>query len=220
MIWKIDSNQYKKEQNFHVKVTPDDRYVVSSGYFLTVRDIKTAKKIWSIRYPFPITKFVISNDCKFIIICGNKIEIRDLYSGDLVKTLFSEKFDGVLFNGIAISHNDKYIAGSVSGLYTRHSEIWDMSGNLIHRIKSEKFEGGVAGLEIDFSPDDKYLATTDISRKSIEIWELSTGRLINRLKHEDKINSIKFISRTNSLMSSFYNGYIFIWDYLFKDENN
>ncbi len=224
MIWNIDSERYKKERNFYAKITPDNRYVVSTGDYITVRDVDTSKKIWSIENDGII--FVISNDSKYIIKTAyEKIDVRDLHSGELVKSLFFEEdgkklYESFFYDGIAISHNNKYIAGSFSQFDIETSAIWEISGNFIRILDDEEFENeddlvGL-GLKMEFSYDDKYLAITDTSNKAIKLWDLSTGTRINKLKHEYEINSIKFIPNTNFLLSSTFNGSIFFWDYLFN----
>lgn len=220
MIWKIDSSQYRKEKNLKVEITPDNKFVVSVGIsgIITVRDLKDAQKIWSNKNTIGL-EFVISNDSKYIFRSGpEKITIYDLESGDLVKSLYC-KADGeilindVFFDGLAISHNNSYIARSFSCWNTETCVIWDLLGNIVHVFNDEdKF----VRLNLEFSPDGTYLATTDINNnnKLVNIRVVSTGKLVCKLNHKFKIKSIKFIPQTNSLLSSTYNGYIFYWDYL------
>lgn len=225
MIWKIDSSQYRKEKNLKVEITPDNKFVVSVGIsgIITVRDLKDAQKTWSKKKTRTIgLEFVISNDSKYIFRNGpEKITIYDLESGDLVKSLYCKEdgeilINDVFFDGLAISHNNSYIAGSFSCWDTETCVIWDLLGNIVHvfnegDIDEDKF----VGLNLEFSPDGTYLATTDINNnKLVNIREVSTGKLVCKLNHEFKIKSIKFIPQTGSLLSSTYNGYIFYWDYL------
>ena len=51
-LWKLDSMDYRSENNYCVEITPDSKYIVSAGDKITLRDLQTGEIIWSKEHPY------------------------------------------------------------------------------------------------------------------------------------------------------------------------
>jgi len=220
-LWRLDSFDYRCENNYCVEITPDNKYVVSAGDDITLRDIQTGEIIWSKEHPYGTALALkISSDGKDIVSACTTISIHDLSSGKLTKTIFMSE-DGeeytVDFSSVAISRNNLYIAANL-GLGA--TVVWNRSGDIVYVLREYDFDLGISylGIGLEFSPDDNYLASLKPDQKSIDIWEMETGTLINTLKYDSEMWGIKFIPKKSSLMVKTTTGNIIIWDYL--EESN
>lgn len=219
-LWKLDSMDYRSENNYCVEITPDSKYVVSAGCNITFRDLQTGEIIWSKEHPYGTAiALKISSDGKDIVSACTTISIHDLSSGKLTKTIFMSE-DGedytVDFSGVAISRNKAYIAANLGMGAT---VVWNRSGDIVYVLRDydDNLDMSYIGIDLEFSPDDNYLASFRPDQKSIDIWEMKTGTLINTLKHDNEMWGIKFIPKKSSLVVKTTTGNI-IWDYL--EESN
>lgn len=221
-LWKLDSMDYRSENNYYVEITPDNKYIVSAGDKVTLRDIQSGEIIWSVEHPYGTAAALkLSSDGKNIITACTSICIFDLASGNLTKTIFMSEDDEEYmedFSNIAISHNNLYIA-ALLGL--GGTVVWNQSGDIVYVLREDNFDldSSYIGLELEFSPDDNYIASVRPDQKSIDIWEMSTGTLIKTLNYDIEIWGIKFIPKKPFLMVKTNNGNIVIWNYLEEESN-
>ncbi len=217
-LWKLDSMDYRYENNYFVEITPDNKHVVCGGDRITLRDIQTGGIIWSLENESGTTcALKLSRDGTKIFAAGSFINIYDLVLGKLTKRIFMSE-DGeeyyADFNDLAISHDDSYIAAILGDGRT---VVWNQSGDVVHVLRkgfdSYSFSMYI-GKEVEFSPDDTYLVSFKPDRKSIDIWEMSTGSLINTLSHDSEMRGIKFIPHRDFLLTDTSTGNTIIWNYL------
>ena len=65
--------------------------------------------------------------------------------------------------------------------------------------------------QIKYSPDGKIIASSSWD-KTIKLWNVETGELINTLPHKDAVNSITFSRDSQSLISGTEDNNIYIWN--------
>lgn len=216
MLWKLDTMEYRYENNYCIKITPDNKYVVSAGDTITVRDLITAEIVWNRDNPMGTTSSLkISGDGKYII---TDYLLWDLNTGKLIREFNIDEDDDyfeINHSHVAISPNNKFVAGTF-GLGA--TIVWNSMGNIVYKLRKhidlEQAEYADMDLHVDFSFDGKYIASISYDRRSIDIWETSTGKSINKLYHNNKIHTMKFLPYAYSILSGTFNGYVFIWDFI------
>lgn len=221
LMWKLDSMDYRMENNYNVEITPDNRYIITAGNRITCRDLITGEILWTRESPYgtAIALKITSDGKKGISACGS-INIFDLKSGKSVKELvLGEDYKDyhLEVSDFAITHDTELIAANLSAGET---VVWESSGNLIYWLREgvdANFE--YIGLELEFSPDGIYLASMKFDRRSIDIWEMSTGKQINQLRgpNDNELWSITFLTQ-ESLTSKTKEGDMIIWEYLSRSE--
>ncbi len=221
-LWKLDSMDYRSENNYCVEITPNNKYVVSAGDNITLRNIQSGEIIWSNEHPHGTAAALkLSGDGKDIVSACTCICIFDLASGKLKNKIFMSE-DGeeytVDFSNVAISRNNLYIAANL-GL--GGTVVWNRSGDIVYVLREYDFDldASYIGIELEFSLDDNYLASLRPDQKSIDIWEMETGSLINTLNYDSEMWGIKFIPNKSFLMVKINNGNIIIWNYLEEESN-
>jgi len=203
-----------------VAFSHDDKLVISSDYtHIKICDTSTGNLLCMIgesnelnesdesdesdESNFDESGFVLSSDDKLFVLKNNSIRILDIHTGILVGVSpissiihkfpahysagihYSHSMSGHSNAQLSISHNDQLI------LYYNHNVINILNaetGNLIHILHGHFYRIARA----EFTDDDQTIISCD-ERCIINLWDVSTGKLINTLdKHENEICSAAF----------------------------
>jgi len=212
LLWNLKSKSFWNENNYYVKFSPDNKYLICAGDIITVRDLKTKKKIWSCENPTgTVNSLTISRDGKYIL---TPYYLWDLNSGKKLQEFIINEKDEYYepeSGAVAISHDNKYIAGTF-GLGT--TIVWNFKGNIIYKLRKwidpEIVNYSVGDLDVEFSPNGKYIASVSFYRRSIDVWDINTRKIVNRIEHESEIYHMKFLPSGNYIIFGDKNGFIFI----------
>ena len=112
---------------------------------------------------------------------------------------------------VAISPEERFFAETF-GLGA--TIIWDIDGNVIHRLRKPILETDYAELSlfIEFSHEGNLLASVSFDRYSIDIWDVNSGDLIKTITHDYEIMYFSFIPQTNNLVFSDEYNYLYFID--------
>lgn len=201
MLWTLKSISFRKENNWCVRFTPDNKHIVCAGDDLTLRDLKTGEIVWRKKNLGGTScSLKVSYDGKYILTTNN---LWDLSSGRLIREFIldediDEDYFEVEFGQVAISPNNKYIAITF-GLGA--TIVWSFEGNIIYRLRKVTLNTNYADsyLFTEFSLDGKNLASLRFDRRSIDIWDITDGTLVNTIEHKTEITYMKFIRKINYL---------------------
>ncbi len=156
--------------------------------------IAESKTIYSIAF---------SPDGKLIATGGfdQRINLWDVASGAIVRTIPV----GQPVQTIAFNPNGKTIA---SGHWDDLVKLWDVaSGALLRSIKAPTWN--LWATSVTFSRDGNILAA--VRRKTVTLWDMSTGLEMHTLNHDTEVSSIAFNPDGKTIASSTKFG-IRIWD--------
>ena len=144
---------------------------------------------------------IISNE---IMVCGRSkaIEIYDLNSGDLVKSLYGH-LDSV--QCVDVLSDGRIVSAS----WDKSIKIWNLkSGKCLHTIKDTVQTGSVLCMLV--LPDDTLV--TGSGDKTIKVWDLKNNMLVNTLiGHTGTVSCLVAIS-DDRICSGSWDGMIKFWD--------
>lgn len=136
-----------------------------------------------------ITSVVISDDNQYLVSGTTDSGWRDDYTArvwDLAKgTEIASMAHEVSVRSVDISPDGKYIA---TGSCDRTARIWDLStGEIVHSLFHPDTH---TILTVTFSPNGAYLVTGTRQSVSIHVWEVSSGKEIARMLHDDYVTAV------------------------------
>lgn len=144
--------------------------------------------------------FVISPDGETLVLGNDNIEIWDVESRIMIKSLQGSQG---WINSIDISHDGKFI---VSATDRGAINLWE--------IESEKIIYEYASLghlnSVAFSPDSQRIISS--SEASINVWEIKTGVLVLKLEHENYVSYVGYSPDGNQIISSSWDSSVRVWD--------
>lgn len=197
VLWEIETGKEVKRYEIRAKsevitsitISPDGKYASLKDHLhnvFEVLDISTGRNIWLRK--FLIAPTAISHDFRYILSCN--LDMLELYDITTNKKLWSAKTGiNLSINAATIPLSYKFvIVTDIDGnLY-----IFDFkTGNLIQKHKV------TADITIDllnpfppiiFSPDAKHVLIR--TREALEIWDISTGRQIKKVKFNETIKMV------------------------------
>ena len=186
-LWNIESGKEIKALRGHTKFvssvafTPDGKHIFSESADGSIKlwDIERSKSIKTFQFD-TIHSVEFSSDGKDITIGSlNSIKLLDSISGKEIKT-FGGNVNIEFF--VALSPNGKNI---ISGGINTLSQ-WN-KGTMLKRLKGVDY----SAYYVKFSPSGQYIIT--LNRKStIELWDVSTGKVIKTFRGHSDIESIAF----------------------------
>jgi WD40 repeat protein len=162
-------------------------------------------KILSVNYIIADICFSADGKNIFLLSYGRPIEIYDVETGKLKKTLSSSEFISCM-GCMGCSHDGKWIA---VGTYKRTIEIWDMETY----ERTNVISGHTGSITyVCFSPDSKYIASASIDL-TIKIWDTETLQLVhtfNNRKHY--VQNIIFSSDSKHIATTSFDKAIRQWN--------
>jgi WD40 repeat protein len=92
-------------------------------------------------------------------------------------------------------------------------QVWDVSTR--RKISSMKFKNNSeTATSVTFSPDGKWIASGTYYDKTVRVWEVTTGREISHMTHNEAVHSVAFSPDGKSIVSGSgdENGTAIVWD--------
>ena len=238
-IWELNTgkllNKIKlsdNEEEIDQLIIHDDRILARLVEFdkiskLNVYDLNTAKLLKTIKYNYYCEKMQISSNYKYIVYAfkasyKNWIDVVEMNTNNVISKI---EIDHGSIKSVSITSDNKYIViqsvgqGGSMGIDTAYHSIISVveltTGNLVNTIDTDfptEPKGQREVNEVLITPDDKYIVSASFD-KTIDIFELKTGKLIKRLKgHSDWINAIGITSDNKFIISGGNDGTIKIWN--------
>lgn len=64
--------------------------------------------------------------------------------------------------------------------------MWDIDGNIKFKLRKPYLITDYAdwGLDVHFSPEERYVASISFHRNKIDIWDMKKGKLYDEINHE------------------------------------
>jgi len=175
--------------------SPNGQMVASVGEkdFVRVWDIFSQEELAFLRHnqsdSSAITSVVISDDNQYLVSgttdSGWKKDftarVWDLVTGTEIASMAHE----CSVRSVDISPDGKYIA---TGSCDRTARIWDLStGEIVHSLFHPDTH---TILTVTFSPDGAFLVTGTRQSFSVHVWEVSSGKEIARILHDDYVTAV------------------------------
>lgn len=215
----IKDNEIFDENNYYVRISPDSRYIVCGGDYISLRDIKTGKVIWKQESPDgTASDLKFSDDGDYIISVHGNVYIWDTKLGKLIREIgYLDEEDFVEIVSSSVSKDNSIISGVTDGGLC----LWTFGGELIYdnlTLYEKKIDGNLDYFNmdhfVDISPNNKFIASNAFDEKLIHIMDLTNGQIINVLNHDFAVSHIIFLHNIQQLLSADFNGNIFIWKYI------
>lgn len=193
----------------YVAFSPDGRYVISAGYqdpdrTARVWDPKTGKEIARLVHGTGVYEIAFSPDGRYVVSSGCEeekafdqclragVSIWNVKGTEIFHMKHDDEGSGL---DIQVSPDGKYIVSK--GQYT--IRVWDVTtGKEVFHVMDE----ATFGNSFSISPDSKYISAENwgwevwrdsgISESMIRVWEISSGKEINRIYTDSGRRSISF----------------------------
>ncbi len=162
-------------------VVSDDYIIAGSFEFIYYFEKIKAKLIKKIEINKQWINSLLITDDKLIVALGNgEIQVRDLKSGKLIKSLKEHKMP------VLYLEYDKNSSNLVSSSASGDIIVWDLKTyTKIHRLNNHQWDVSAIAIK-----DGKIYTGSD--DYSIKVWDLKSGKLLRNLKsaHEGTINAL------------------------------
>lgn len=169
----------------HVVFTPDDRYILSSGYSESILwDVNTGKKLRSLP-----AEYTLSQDGKTVFLKNfntDKKQIgsfQDLITGETQSVCWAE--DAIAVQSACFGSEDHILVtghGEWSSSKDPTVRLWDVAtGKLLKELHGHS--NRVSAVAV--SPNDDIIASGD-AKGTIIIWDITTGSIIHQYEHLNK----------------------------------
>ncbi|MEL4897837.1 eIF2A-related protein, partial [Crocosphaera sp. Alani8] len=216
-IREIDTNEFIED----VTISSKENYVaVASGNVVRIFKIDSGEEVFDLAYTHEIAALEFTPDEKYIAFSSledNKVKIFDLKTKKEFQTINTEFPKNLVF-----SPDSKYlVSGGGKGLrYGKRIdsfiEIWETSTRKriakLPWLKDSDSKGG----GINFSRDSKYLAFPYYN--TVIILELSSGKEVTKIVHQDWVNDISFSKDGKFLVTASNDNTARLWDINSGDE--
>jgi WD40 repeat protein len=225
-VWNLNNGKLIRTLDGHkdgvndVVISPDGKLFFTAGgtaepntsKVIKVWDMKTKKLLRTLKgHTLGITSLAITPDGKTLISGSYDKTIRfwDVDKGIRKRTLTAHTSP---VRSIAVSPNGKTLAsggGKLNDDSDKTVKLWNLdTGELISNIKGNKNVISFIG----FTPDGKYLVNS--TDPKINVWDLSTGKLVNRFSVSDieGVTSATLGNDSKSIVTTTLDGAVTMWD--------
>ena len=186
----------------------NNKYLVSSSKDYSSRiwniDTPSKHKVFNLHLE-PVTASFIDPSYKYIISASLDGTIRTTSMNDPLKSKVI-KLSGPI-NDLQLSRDKKYFYAAIKGGIVKKIETAGKNAEVM------SFVGHTDEINaLELSPDGNFLATAS-SDKSIQIWNLSTGKSIKNLNGFDwKVTSLKYSSDGKYIIGGCNNGVVKLFE--------
>ncbi|HWV40983.1 caspase family protein [Pseudorhodoplanes sp.] len=202
-----------------VAVTTDNRIVsISQDQTMNVWDSATGRILRSVKCcAGEMKSFSVFSD---LVLTRNEQTAYTHVIGGIIRWNFpagtvERKYPLFLIESFALSPDEKHFAIVQVGKTTRTSAAHDVrlvsiaTGKTVWSVPNAH-EGGV--YRMAFSPDGRFIATTDPYRKITKIWDASNGRLVRSLNHNGSAHAHAVFSPNGQWIATSDSDGIKLWD--------
>lgn len=225
-VWNLNNGKLIRTLDGHkdgvndVAIAPDGKLFFTAGgtaesntsKVIKVWDMKTKKLLRTFKgHTLGVTSLAITPDGKTLVSGSYDKTIRlwDVDKGIRKRTLTGHTSP---VRSIAISPDGKTLAsggGSLKSDSDKTVKLWNLqTGELISNIKGNDNVISFIG----FTPDGKYLVNS--TDPKINVWDLSTGKLVNRFGVSDieGVTSATLGNDSKSIVTTTLDGAVTMWD--------
>ena len=181
---------------FKVVFSPDGKCIATASSDKTARlwDSHTGKEIYMMKHDDGVNDVTFSSDGKYIatVSWDGTARLWNVLTGKEISVM---KNNGTNLSQVAFSPDGKFIA-MMSG--NESVSLWDpFAGKIVTTLNNNKHSGryildnGYLLANFAFSPDGKYIVTTDTFLSAI-LWDTFTGERIAVMEHDAGVNKFAF----------------------------
>jgi WD40 repeat protein len=186
-VWDLQKKelvaQFEQDKSPNILIfTPDSRYLISSYY--------SSISIWSLATKSLYGKIEEKTNSLLFVSSDSKLLGFETYEGvsvwdigNLEKSYSLKVPDDSYPGKIAITPDGKYLAMTIFGVVFNTIRVYDMSTRKEIATINE-----TQSYHIRISDDGKIVATAEFSGKTVNVWDLETGKLINKIEHRGYIS--------------------------------
>ena len=201
-------------------------FATGDGATVSIYDINTGDRTWHKNVGYTIYAVSFSpNGTHLAIAAADNISLWEVESGKLVW----QKSNGYWvstwtggytayadFDALNFSPNGQYLATGD----TRYISLWEVeSGKLVWQKSNgywvSTWTGGYTAYAnfdaLNFSPNGRYFATGD-THTDVIVWEVSSGDVIRRMNHANKVYAVSFILEGRYLAAGGADNKLTIWE--------
>jgi WD40 repeat protein len=175
--------------------SPNGQMAASVGekHFVRVWDIFSGEELAFLLHDqsdsSAITSVVISDDKQYLVSGTTDSGWRNDYTARVWELATGTEIASMTHEfsvtAVDISPDGKYIA---TGSCDRTARIWDIStGEILHSLFHPDTH---TILTVTFSPDGAYLVTGTRQSFSVHVWEVSSGKEVARMLHDDYVTAV------------------------------
>ena len=198
-IWDALTGQQLQSWQTHgavypVRFTPDGRYLAAGSY-------DGNAYVWQLPEGAEVARLP-QNDIIFdldvspsgrLLATGTQRGLVRVWDWQTGQVLLELRHDAAV-QGVRFSADERYLAtASLDGT----ARIWSLADGT--EVKRMRMPNGNQIYSMDTSPDGQYLATGEVG--AVRVWEMSSGREILHLPHDNLVNDLAF-SRDGQLLAS------------------
>lgn len=225
-VWNLNNGKLIRNLDGHedgvndVLISPDGKLFFTAGgtaepntsKVIKVWDMKTKKLLRTLKgHTLGITSLAITPDGKTLVSGSYDKTIRfwDVDKGIRKRTLTAHTSP---VRSIAVSPDGKTLAsggGKLNDDSDKTVKLWNIeTGELISNIKGNNNVISFIG----FTPDGKYLVNS--TDPKINVWDLSTGKLVNRFQVSDieGVTSATLGNDSKSIVTTTLDSAVTMWD--------
>jgi WD40 repeat protein len=185
-----------------VAFSPDGKILAAAQKQITLWDVAEGRPLQTIDAGDHVVSLAFSSEGRYLAGAGNGgVGIWRVADG---KQIQSHKEEGAVWS-VAFSPDGSLLASQAATgtIYLRQVK----DGRLLQTLVGHTGFGPLA-----FSPDGKLLATSGGTDQTARLWNVAEGKLLFILTgHRGNVDSVKFVSLGNSLVTSSREGTLKVW---------
>ncbi len=179
-----------KDWIYGLSFSPDDRQIASASEDHTIKiwRVKDGSLVRTLKHDNFALDVSFSPDSRYLASVGNdeKLKIWDANNGKLFKEISITNNDHWVWKAI-FSPDGRYLAANT----TAGVEIFRTTDFKKIRILNDDGKKMTTLLKINFSPDSKTIAASDVDG-FVRLWKVNDGNLVKYLGHQEAIGDVQF----------------------------